>query len=72
LHVFEVGSNDNRFVRRADDQLCQDLDKLALSVRLLPMLHRDSRLPQCQLNQRQIKPTKEILSRLRGRIASEC
>jgi hypothetical protein len=64
--------NDNRFVRRADDQLCQDLDKQALSVRLLPMPRLDSQLQQCQVNQRRIKQIKEILSRARGRIASEC
>jgi hypothetical protein len=72
LHVFEVGSNDNRFVRRADGQLCQDLDKLALSVRLLPIPRPDNQLQPYQVNQRQTKQIKEILSRPRGRIASEC
>jgi hypothetical protein len=64
--------NDNRFVRRADDQSCQDLDKPALSVCLLLTVRPDSQLQQCQVNQQQIKQIKEILGRARGRIASEC
>src|SRR5438045_2090342 len=71
--VSGAGSSDNKSAQRADSQSCHpaELHPAAL-VKLPLMLHQDSHQQPYLASQLSIRQTKETLSQLRGKTASDC